>query len=328
MRYKSIFILFIFLFQFNSFCQQKVEKEEQSFEALRVPKLVFFDDLSLRAAIYGGYDSNVNLSKLRKGDAFQEFLLYGDLSKKITKDLKFLFNYNLDVLNYSEFTDASNILNHFTFTLQKKFDKFLVGWGYDLGILYYPHNEDGDFLFHKAFIYLKHNISKTLYQKLSFNMGYKYYTNKEAYSDSLNTYLSDKRHDWRYTLNYSIGSKIADKLFLGWDAQYLLNYSNVLYIDFYDYSAFSTSIFLNYELFKKFLLYSRFSYTKKDYKRLVTLADYKQEDNLYVGSFSISYLLNKNNSLNAYYTYRYNDSNDWLADYFEHVSGIGWQYRF
>ncbi|MCM8787088.1 MAG: hypothetical protein NC935_03440, partial [Candidatus Omnitrophica bacterium] len=59
-----------------------------------------------------------------------------------------------------------------------------------------------------------------------------------------------------------------------------------------------------------------------------TLADYKQKDNLYVGSFGISYLLNTNNSLTAYYTYRYNDSNDWIADYFEYISSIGWQYRF
>ncbi|MCM8787898.1 MAG: hypothetical protein NC935_07620, partial [Candidatus Omnitrophica bacterium] len=243
MKYRNIFILFIFLlnvflFQSNIFCQQKEEKEEQSLETFRLPKFIFFDDLSLRTAIFGGYDSNVNLSKLRKGDIFQEFLFQGDFSKMITEDFKFLFNYDLDVLNYSEFTDASNILNHFTFTLQKKIDKFLVGWGYDLGILYYPHNEDGDLLFHKAFINLRQNISKNFYQQLGFNMGYKYYTNKEAYSDSLSTYLSNKRHDWRYTVNYGIGTKLANNLFLRWDAKYLLNYSNVLYIDFYDYSAF------------------------------------------------------------------------------------------
>ncbi|MDD5195972.1 MAG: hypothetical protein PHQ96_09950, partial [Candidatus Omnitrophica bacterium] len=152
--------------------KSKDARESKTFDIRDIHKFLLPYKFSPRVGIFSGYDSNVNLDHERKGDVFEEFALSFYFSKpwlenmKWTEGIKFSFNYDLDVLNYNEFTDASNILNHLNFALQKRYAPFTLGTGYDLGILYYPNNEDGDFLMHKGFIFLRQNIFKKAYHQL------------------------------------------------------------------------------------------------------------------------------------------------------------------
>ncbi|MDD5195627.1 MAG: hypothetical protein PHQ96_08160, partial [Candidatus Omnitrophica bacterium] len=200
--------------------------------------------------------------------------------------------------------------------------------GYDLGILYYPNNEDGDFLMHKGFIFLRQNIFKKAYHQLRLESGYKHYTNRDAIGETLSTLQDDKRHDYRYSADYSIASNITPRLFLKFNGKYSINDSNAIYQDFYDYKSYEAGVYLDYQLLSSLRLFSRALVSHKDYSRTVTLRDYEQRDNYYAGTLGATYQLNKNNSLTAYYTRRNNYSNDHLETYFENVFTGGWQYSF
>jgi hypothetical protein len=311
------------------------EKHElKIFDVLKLHRLLLPYKLSPRVGIFSGYDSNVNLDHSRKGDVFEEFAFSLGFSKpwleniKWSEGIKFTFDYDLDVLNYNEFTDASNILNHVVFGLHKRYAPFLVGTGYDLGIIYYPHNDDGDFLFHKGFLYLRQNILKNLYHQLRLESGYKQYTNEEALADSLDARLEKKRHDYRYSADYSVGAYLNPKLFLKINGKYSINNANAVYLDFYDYTAYEGGLSADYRLLDKLSLFSKLSFIRKDYSRTVTLRDYEEHDNYYAATLGATYHLNKNNSLIAYYTRRQNSSNDHLQEYFENVFTGGWQYSF
>ncbi|MFH1875952.1 MAG: hypothetical protein ABH865_03600 [Candidatus Omnitrophota bacterium] len=333
----SLFLLPVVSFaqaQGDANAKRTDDQTSKAFDIMQIHRLLLPYSFSPRVGVTLGYDSNVNLDNARKGDMFEDFALSMRFSKpwleniKWSEGINFTFNYDLDVLNYNRVTDASNILNHFVFGLNKKYGPFTAGIGHDLGILYYPNNEDGDFIFNKNFIYLRQNIFKKFYHQLRFEGGLKQYTNKHALGDSLNTLQDKKRHDDRYSLDYSIGANLTPALFARWNSRYTVNESNAIYLDFYDYTAIETSAYLEYQLMRRLYLFSKLTFMHKDYSRTVTLRDYEQRDNYYAGLIGGTYQLNKNNALTASYTRRQNYSNDRLEKYFENVFTGGWQYSF
>ncbi len=332
MRKNLYFIFFIgfVLFGFVSFAQVISQDEERGFSF----REAFFGWRGFSSlAIFSGYDSNVYLSRKRQGSAFEEIIFSLNLSKEmdpagLLKDFKFLLTYDLDFLNYNRFRKASNLLNHFSLALQKEISPFLLGLGSTLGIILYPHDTKGDFFFPKAFLFGRHYFNEDFYQGLRLEAGYKYYPHYKALGLSLSDYQDNDRHDYRYSGIYSIGASPLKNLFLKGEFKYTLNEANNLYLDFSDYQAYTGIFLLDYKLNQSFSFFSRFSYTHKDYQRQVTLGDYKQEDNLYSVSTGINYRLNRNQFLSTYYTYRRNSSNDYLAEYIEHVFSAGWRYNF
>jgi hypothetical protein len=334
MRHKylllGLFILITCLFVTNEvFCEIKEEKEEKTLEVEKLRKMPPTYKLSSEAAIFSGYDSNVNLSPISKGDVFEEFLYSLDFTKPWIKGIKFTFDYDLDVLNYSDITDASNILNHFRFGLHKKLSTFNLGTGYDFSIFYYPHNEDGNFLFHKGFFYLKHSLLKNLYQQILLEAGLKEHTERKALSDTISTLQDKELVDRRQSAEYSLGYILKPSLFLKLKLRFSKNDSNARYMDFYDYKSYELSPGINYKFSKQIELFSNFIYIKKDYKsRLVTLSDYKQRDEIYSLNLGMRYTLNKKNILSIIYTYRNNSSPDSLEKYTGNVISLGWQYNF
>ncbi|MCK9573403.1 MAG: hypothetical protein M0R20_03255 [Candidatus Omnitrophica bacterium] len=331
MRIKIFTILLacIFLNASYSFCQLKEEKEEKSRAINILTKLPPDYKFSSRISLSGGYDTNVNLSPSRKGDVFEELLYSFGLSKKFDKNFGFTFDYDLDYLNYNKITDASNLLNHFRLGLHKNISQFTTGAGYDLGVFYYPHGNDEDFLFHKLFAYVKHKISKNLYHRLQLEVGLKDYPDRDALADTINTYQDDNRTDTRASIEYKLSSDIIKKLIFSFKVKATANNSNVSYQDFYDYQSYEGALDFDYQLLKRLYLISELSYQKKIFdNRLVTLRDYRERDSLYVGTLGFSYQLNKQNELSVYYTYRQNSSNDNIAQYSESVVNCGWQHYF
>ncbi|MDD2689083.1 MAG: hypothetical protein PHT41_02905 [Candidatus Omnitrophica bacterium] len=314
-----------------SFSQEKEDKEGKflrSGKLLKKPdNFKFFSS----AGIFFGYDSNVNLSPVRKGDLFQEFLYTFDFKKPLRNSFGFIFTYDLDVLNYNEITAASNILNHLKFIIDKKISSFVIGTGYNLDVFFYQHNkdEDGDFLFHKFPFYIKHNISRKLYQQLLFEYGIKAHLDRKALADTISTYQDKELVDKRQVIEYSIGSTLTPKVFLGFRTRFIMNDSNARYLDYYDYKAYEFSPNLNYKLSRDISLISRFSFTRRAYhSRLVSLATDKEKENIYSALFGIRYKLSKNNLVSIFYTYRDDVSKDPLEKYTENIFTCGWQYNF
>lgn len=313
----------------TSYCQLKEEKEEKSRAINIIAKLPSDYKFSSRISLFSGYDTNVNLSPERTGDVYEEILYSLNFSKKFDKKLNLTFDYDLDYLNYNKVTDASSLLNHFRLGLHKQILQFTTGAGYDLGVFYYPHNDNEDFLFHKAFAYIKHKISKNFYHKVQLEAGIKDYTDRKALADTINTYQDDNRTDTRASVEYKISSDIIKKLIFALKLKATVNDSNVSYVDFYDYESYEGALNLDYQLAKRLYLISNLSYLRKNFDdRLVTSKNYKERDNLYTGTLGFSYRLDKQNDLSLYYTYRQNTSNDDIAEYSESVINCGWQHYF
>lgn len=334
MRHKYIFLgLFILVAGFfatnEAFSDIKEEKQEKTLEIEKLQKRPLTYKLSSTAGLFSGYDSNVNLSPTSKGDLFEEFLYSLDFSKPLIKGLKFTFDYDLDVLNYNEINDASNILNHFRFGLHKKLSPFDLGTGYDLSIFYYPHDDNGDFLFHKCFFYIRNRLLKNLYHQLLLEAGVKKHTERKALSDTISTLQDKELVDRRQSIEYSLGYSFTSNLFLKLKTKFSKNDSNARYMDFYDYKSYELSPSIDYKLSKTLGLFSSFTYLKKNYKsRLVTLSDYKQKDEIYSVNLGVRYSLNKKNILSLLYTYRNNSSPDSSEKYTDNVMSFGWQYNF
>lgn len=335
MRRNYIFLtLIIFVLIFvsgakDSFSQVKEEKGEKTLEVQKLMKKPYSCKLSFIAGLFSGYDSNVNLSPTSKGDTFEEFLFSLNVKKPWISQTKFTFDYDLDVVNYNEITDGTNILNHLRLGAHKKLFCFNAGTGYDLGAIYYPDNEDGNFLFHKGFFYVGNYLLKNLYHKLLFEVGLKDYSDAKALADAINTYQDDEREDKRESVEYSILTYLKKSLLLKLRLRFSVNNSNARYKDFYDYKSYQISPRLDYKLREGLEIFSRFTYMMKDYKsRDVTRENYKEKDDIYSTTTGLRYRLNKNNAISLFYTYRNNSSNDSLEKYTENVVSLGWQFKF
>ena len=307
----------------------KEEKAEERLEARGLAKTEPDYKLFSTAEIFFGYDSNPNLTPEGKGDMFEQFIYSLDFTKPFSKTLKFTFDYDLDVINYNEITDVSNILNHFRLGLHKKFSFCTVGGGYDLGILYYPKDESENFLFHKAFIYAKKNFSRRLYHKLQLEYGFKHFTDKKALGQFYFPRQDNNQQDERFAAAYDIGYRATPKLTIRFKNKFYLNDSNAIFLDFHDYIAHRHALSMDYKVLQRLYLLGKFDYRRKEYKeRRVVLGTSKQKDNLYTATAGVMYKLTDKDSVSLYYIYRNNDSNEPLEEYTENVVTCGWQHNF
>jgi hypothetical protein len=315
----------------GSFAQIRDEEEEKTLRELALKKLPKPTTLKFysQIGVFSGYDSNVKLAPIRKGDAFEELLYSLGVSKPLPKDFVFTFNYDLDAINYNEIRDASNILNHLRFAIHKKLTPFTLGAGYDLGVFYYPENEPGNFLLQKGFSYIRQNIFKNMYHQLMYEYGLKDHLDRKAISDTLTTLQDEKREDRRQAIEYILGKALTRRLSLKLKAKFSINDSNARFEDFYDYKTYEGSPGIEYRFSKRLDLFTSFSYLRRNYKaREVTLQDYKQKDNVYSANCGARYKLDKNNTLSILYIYRDNSSNESLERYTENLISCGWQYKF
>jgi hypothetical protein len=322
---------FIFSTMSQGFCADVREEREE--KTLEIPKLVkkkpAFKIYST-AGLFYGFDSNARLSAESKGDHYEEFLWSSSVIKPWIARTKFIFNYDLDVLNYNEATDISNILNHGRFTVDKKLADWLnVGIGDDLSIYAYLHNEDGTFLFNKYFAYIRSKLARKTYHQILVSYGEKYYTDRKALGDTIGSVQEKERREHRQSVEYSISSDITRKFYAKILGRYSINESNDRYLDFYDYRSYEISPSITYKFTRKFDLSSNFIYLRKSYKtRLVTNADYKEKEDIYATNLLFRYKLDKHNIISFLYTYRCDDANDSLDKYTENVFTCGWQYNF
>jgi hypothetical protein len=330
----SVFLVICFSITVKCFAQgneHREAKQEKILDEMEIKKLQnpFPHKFVFQAGISAGYDNNVRLSPQRKGDAFEETTFSLGYRKPLPQNYSFTFNYDLDATNYDEVTDASNILNHVRFGIHKKIATFTAGTGYDLGVFYYPRNEDGNFLLHRAFVYLRQNIGKKIYHQLLYEPGLKMHTDRKAIGDTITALQDKERVDRRQSIEYSIGEALTSKLILKFRARFLINDSNARFQDFYDYKAYEASPGIDYKFSKKLDIVSNFVYLRRNYKtRQVTLQTDKQRDNVYVANLGVKYKLDKNNVLSLLYTYRDNHTNESLEKYNENVMSCGWQYNF
>jgi len=332
MRAKRYYFLIIFslLFFSSSYCFSQINEEK----AERLPREELPQvnlptyKLKMQAGVFTGFDSNVYLDNTRKGDVFQEFIYALKFNKPLTEGINFNFRYTLDYFNYSEATDYSNLLNWFVFDINKKISNFTIGTGADISFLYYPDNKEGDFVFHKGFVYIGNDLTNKIYHQIKVYYGTKRYLYEKALFDTATTYQDKERQDKRQQYEYLISYKFSDKLNLRLRSNFYINDSNARYIDFYDYKANSGSFGFDYKFSSRSYFLFDYLYEKKNYTtRTVTNRDYRQKDRLSVVNLGFYYFINKN-VVSLKYAHRDNFSNDKLSRYSENMMTCGWQAFF
>ena len=317
------------LFAQNIDDKQEMREEVRGIEGrAKLPPFKF----TTNAGAFFGYDSNVNLSPLKKGDLFEEGLLSAAFSKYLfDKSLRLTVNYDFDALVYNEMTDATNILNHVRMGLHKRiFSSFDIGTGYDLSAFYYPHNEDGTFLFHKCFAYTRQYLSRKFYHQLMYNAGYKIHTDRKALAVTPGTYQNKELESRRHEIEYSVAALPFKGVTTGMSGRFTINDSNAKYLNFYDYKTYEAAPYVSLRLTDRARLNTSFRYIRRNYKsRIITTGTgAKEHDNIYLTTVNLKYNLNQNNVLSLIYTYRDNSTNEPLEEYQENVISVGWQYYF
>jgi len=331
MKIKIVIFSIVFLIGISSSRGQviKEEKEEKLGSAVRLlNNLASSYKLRARVNLIYGYDTNPRLSSIRKGDSFEEFIYSLSLRKKLGKSTFFGY-YDFDLVNYSEFTDLSNYLNHLRLGADRRFGKVHLGIGIDYTYLWYPHYREGDFFFLKKFLYIRQRISRRLRYEISYENGAKNYQHNKSLGDTIGVYQDKKRRDERNTFALKFGYRVMPRLYLRWKNYFSLNDSNARYVDYYDYKSYRTSLGCNYKLSSRWFMLWDFTYQRKNYSsRTVTLRSYSQRDNLYITTIELIYKLNPHSRLYTYYTYRQNSSNDAYEEYSDSIMGIGIRYQF
>ncbi|MDP8266580.1 MAG: outer membrane beta-barrel protein [Candidatus Aceula meridiana] len=286
-------------------------------------------DIKHSAAFSVGYDDNVNLTKKKKSDVFENFIYSLDYTFAINDKLDFTLDYDLDYMNYGQFTDNNNLMNHINIGLVKEISRVDLGASYDFSYYHYPHNKDGDFYFHKGKFYIRDYFAEGLYHQLSIIPGLKRHVNRKALANSITTFQDTERSDDRQTYEYTIGAVVNPKIFLKFTGSLIVNESNAEYENFYDYKAYQLAPSIYYKLSKRLQLFFNYMYRYKMFRnRTVTYDNYKQRDRLYAASFGLNFHLTKNSSLSASYAFRNNSSNDDEESYNGNVINVGYRVRF
>ena len=215
-------------------------------------------------------------------------------------------------------------------SFDKTFNKYLgFGIGYDFSNFFYPQEISSDFYFHKGFLYLKHNITKSVYQQVMWEEGLKNYTHSLAYAHSTSTFQDVDRRDYRHGVEHILGMSLTEKLFFRFRTKYSINDSNSFYQDYHDYKSMDYSPYINYKITEKYSVNLSMTMTDKEYKsRLVASGSDKRHDNIFNGSIGLRYNINSNSILSLSYGYDESRSNDTTTEYTGSTINAGWQYKF
>ena len=239
----------------------KEEKSERAY--LNIPQETYPLKIRTETGIFLGYDGNVLLNTERKGDIFQKTYWFVNINKKIRKDWGVNLSYYGDYWNYSEFNDASSMVNNIRLEAYRYLGKVKLGSGYDFTYMYYPFNSEGDFFFHKGFVYFKYSLTRNLYNKLSLTYGSKNFISAKALSDTYSTYQNKNRLDKRFFCRNEVGIYLNRNTLLRLIAGFRKNNSNSRFEDYYDYDAYTGGIRLDVKITPKIIGFTDLFFTRK-----------------------------------------------------------------
>ena len=276
------------------------------------------------------FDTNAQFGGLRKGDIYQQ-ILYSASFLTDAGDNNFIsVNYDVNALQYNEFTDISNLLNHLRLGFYRAVTQSLVvGVGLDESFVYFPNNSNGAFYFHKGFAYLKHQLTPALSHQIQFERGLKDYARAKPYADTSSDYQDKERQDMRQSVEYSMTNRFNNKVKGRLRGKYTSNDGNAQFQDYYDYYSVDLGPKLYYQVAPRWLLSSAFNYNFKKYKnRLSTTQDSEQKDHAYEVDLDVDYQISTANSVGLSYSYANTISNDGGSEYSNNTVKLSLRHDF
>ena len=327
MRTAFIFFLPFLFLAFNNtvFSQDEEEKTQQElFAPLQKPS-----EFKGSAGFFVGYDTNSDLTAERNGSGFEETTLDLHYKHRLTPDINLLLSYYADYIFYNNRIKNTSIDNYFKGVVTKHLAQNLsLGVGFSLDINTYPYYNQNDYFIYQPLIYLKHKINDRLTQQFDYSYYYRDFKKAKMLADN-GSYTAKSEYEKRNIYGYSLDWSATEKTDLTVGFQFYKNDRNDKFMDYYDYTSYKEYINLMQDLAHNFYLVLSFTHQFKNYDaRTIFGGDYRQKDNLYIANLGIIYALNNKTSLDLYYTYRDNSSNDSTEEYTESIISCGMHYYF
>ena len=334
-----VFSIFILLFCSNVYSQtiteDKQEKHEdrESFSQSYSTEQDTSDEsryqIESNFGFFIGFDNNVFLDSTRKGDTFQNYIYSLNYSNKLKRDLDLKIKYSLNSLQYDRYTDNSSVGNTGNFALEKKLGgRNLVGISTEIGSVYYPSNDQGEYFTAGGSLYGKQFLGKNLYHRAGYSFLSKSFMHRKA-KDGNGVDVEEERDDVRHAIDYEVGFYPDNQSLFKLKGQVYNNDSRDGYMDYYDYDSFKLGATFIKLLNDKWSSLLNYNFRRNNYKtRLIKNGSEAEYDNNHTGNAGIIYKLSENTSASAIYSYSQNYSNDSGQEYSVSMVSLGLRYAF
>lgn len=280
--------------------------------------------------ISSAFDTNTQLSGNRKGDFYQKILYSASMVHNTTDDNFISLSYDVNALQYNEFTDTSNLLNHLRVGYYSAWTESIVfGVGVDESFVYFPNNKTGAFNFHKVFSSLKHQITPSSYHQLQLEGGLKDYARSKAFAQTSSTYQDKNRRDMRRSIEYSVTHRINKQLKIRLKGKSTNNDGNANFQDYYDYRSYDLGPKLTYQFNSRWTFSTALKYSLKKYKNRLSRTESKeQKDQTFSADIGANYAISKANSIGLGYAYSNAISNNGSSEYSNNTIKLSFQHDF
>ncbi len=280
-----------------------------------------------------GVDTNPLLDSTKKADNYTEeildmhfkYPLFGP-NRGFTNSK---FGFNITNINYYNITDV----DIFDGVADVKFEQEIsrditLSAGYTFELLWFPSDENGNFIGNEINASAKQKLTDKIYQKCSYKLVFKNFLERKARLGNAN-FSSNLRSDIRNVFEYELGAYIINDTKVRVIDQFYISESNDQYFDFYDYINNRVGVSMIQLLVKKLYNITGFYYQRRNYDaRKVSDRDANQRDNLYIVTTSFLYDVTKDISIFVNYSHAENHTNEPLEKYSNNIYSTGLHYSF
>jgi len=286
--------------------------------------------INMSASLLFGYDDNARLDHYDGvGSMFFQEAVGISGKYPVNDTLAIRGSYDLTCINYLRTSDPNLVDNLFDIGMDKKIaDNITWSFDYRPDIVDLPHDEFGKYTEQRFETSLRHDISKRIYQKITYGLSTRHYP-KWPIRNNGGVFKFGKRNDLRNAVTHRLGLYLTDNIFLKEENEFYYNYSNEQYQEYYDYSSYITRTTLIHFMTKKLYEVANFSYQYIPYdKRSISDQQEKQRDNVFTFGGSVFYDFTSNLTVGTNFTYRKSFSNEGVNNYHDYIISSGVYCRF
>ncbi len=286
--------------------------------------------INMSASVLFGYDDNARLDHYDGvGSMFFQEAVGISGKYPVNDTLAIRGSYDLTSINYLRTSDVDLMDNLFDVGVDKKIaDNITWSFDYRPDIVGLPHDKLGKYTEHLFATSLRHDISKRIYQKITYEFSTKHYPKWQIRNNG-GVFKFGKRNDLRNAVIHRLGLYLTDNIFLKEENEFYYNYSNEQYLEYYDYTSYITKTTLIHFTTKKLYEVANFSYQYIPYtKRTVSDQQEKERDNVFTFGGSVFYDFTSNLTVGTNFTYKRSLSNEGVNNYHDFIISSGIYCRF
>ena len=264
-----------------------------------------------------GNESNPQLQKVHKSALYMEEYLSTTFGYKVTPKLTWQAGYNLDALNYDEYTDGSTLTDTLlTKLIYRPLKTIRLEGHYTFNDTTYPYDAGSSTWDQKVHVRLRQSFWNHYYHYVGWTYMNKQYKDKGKRFGSNERHAGELRKDNRHTGIYEIGGTFAEANTLKVKQEFYFNDSNDIYQDYSDTQDYKVKVTLARDWTKRWSSSSSFTYERKQYAHQnVSGPEVARKDSTNTYDLGLTYKFNDNVDLTYGWKYQKNLSNDRSQDY-------------